>query len=275
MTQIAVDALPPPHRWAIGVEYIGTGYSGWQALKTNKSIQATLEWAVSRVADQPVTVTAAGRTDAGVHALQQVAHFDATAQRSAYAWLLGINSNLPADVSVRWIQQPAGQNAAKFHARFSAQARAYRYVIHNSRSRSALFYGRATRWPLPLDADAMNRAAQCLTGEHDFSSFRDSECQSPTAMRNLHRVEVHRIRDCVVLDVSGNAFLHHMVRNITGTLVEVGLGRRPKDWVREVLEARDRRRAGMTAPPEGLYFIGPRYPAEFALPEPPDPGFPG
>ena len=257
-------------RFAAGVEYLGTAYSGWQALSGLTTVQATLERGLGRVADHVLTVTAAGRTDAGVHALQQIIHFDTDAERSPYAWLLGTNSNLPDDISLRWVQPVP----LTFHARHSAVERSYRYVIHNQRARSALLHGRAAHWPRTLDAEAMHAAAQALIGEHDFSSFRDSQCQSPTAMRNVRRIEVFRRGDFVVLDIAGNAFLHHMVRNITGTLVEVGLGKQPCAWVAEVLAARDRTRAGMTAPAAGLYFVGPQYPAEFALPKPPMPWFP-
>jgi len=257
-------------RYAAGVEYLGTAYSGWQALAGRHTIQAELERGLGRVADHPVTITAAGRTDAGVHALQQVIHFDTDATRSEYAWLLGTNSNLPDDISLRWVRAVP----LEFHARYRAVERSYRYVIHNHRARSALLLGRAAHWPRTLDAEAMHAAAQALIGEHDFSSFRDSQCQSPTPMRNVRRIDVFRRGDFVVLDIAGNAFLHHMVRNITGTLVEVGLGKQPREWVAEVLAARDRTQAGMTAPAEGLYFVGPQYPAEFALPNPPQPWFP-
>ncbi len=257
-------------RYAAGVEYLGTAFSGWQALKGLRTVQATLEAALSRVADHPVTIVAAGRTDAGVHALQQVIHFDTDARRSDYAWLLGTNTNLSQDLNLRWIQPVADA----FHARYKAVARGYRYVIQNHRARSALLFNRAAWWPQPLDAEAMHAAAQCLIGEHDFSAFRDSQCQSPTAMRRLISIDVQRRGDFVVLDVCGNAFLHHMVRNLTGTLAEVGLGRQPPSWVAEVLASRDRKQAGMTAPAAGLYFVGPQYPAEFALPPPPAPWFP-
>lgn len=257
-------------RYAAGVEYIGTAYSGWQALQGRQTVQAALEQAIGKVANHPLEVVAAGRTDAGVHALQQIVHFDSEARRSDYAWLLGSNTNLPSDVSLRWVQPVAGH----FHARYSALARRYRYVIHNLRARSALCRERAAWWPQRLDAAAMHEAAQSLLGEQDFSAFRDSQCQSPTAMRNLHRLTVQRRGEFVVLDVVGNAFLHHMVRNISGTLLQVGMGERPVSWVAEVLASRDRRRAGITAPAAGLYFVGPEYPAEFALPEPPAPWFP-
>lgn len=268
MTQ---DAANTPQRYAAGVEYLGGAYSGWQALTSNVSVQGTIEAAISRVADHKVAITAAGRTDAGVHALQQVIHFETAARRSDYAWLLGSNSNLPPDISLRWIQPVRGD----FHARHSATARSYRYVIHNHRARSALLLGRTGWWPQMLDADAMHRAGQCLLGEQDFSAFRDSQCQSRTPMRFMKRLRVFRHGDFVVLDICANAFLHHMVRNILGTLVEVGAGKQNEGWVAEVLAGRDRRLGGMNAPPEGLYFIGPEYPAQFGLPPPPEPWFPG
>jgi tRNA pseudouridine38-40 synthase len=258
-------------RIALGVEYAGSAFSGWQTNGELRTVQLTLERALASVADHPVDVTAAGRTDAGVHALQQVVHFDSTAPRSAYAWLLGCNTRLPADLALRWVQPVADD----FHARHAARARSYRYVIHNLRARSALWDQRTAWWPQPLDAVAMHEAGQALLGERDFSAFRDSQCQSPTPMRNVHALSVRRHGDFVVLDVRANAFLHHMVRNIAGTLVEVGLGKQPVAWVGEVLRARSRPRAGMTAPAQGLYFVGPQYPAEFALPDPPRPWFPG
>lgn len=257
-------------RYAAGIEYVGTEFSGWQGLRGRRTVQAELEQALGKVAAHALVATAAGRTDAGVHALQQVVHFDSPAPRSEYAWLLGTNTNLPADLSLRWIT-PVPQ---RFHARHDALRRRYRYVIHNHRARSALLRHRAAWWPQTLDVAAMHAAAQCLLGERDFSAFRDSECQSPTAMRRLESVDVTRRGDFVVIDVCGNAFLHHMVRNITGTLALVGLGKQPVEWVADVLASRDRRRAGMTAPADGLYFVGPEYPAEFALPPPPQPWFP-
>lgn len=260
----------PVQRWAARVEYVGTAYAGWQRLAHVKSVQATLEAALSIVADHPVEAVAAGRTDAGVHALGQVVHFDTTAVRVAQAWLLGSNVHLPPDVSLRWVQ-PVD---LKFHARHKAHARRYRYVFHNSRARSALLVDRATFWPKPLDADRMHEAAQQLLGERDFSAFRDSECQSPTPMRNVSRLQVWRANEFVVIDIRANAFLHHMVRNIAGTLAEVGQGKQPVAWVAAVLESRNRALAGMTAPPEGLSFVGPEYAPEWGLPLPPEPWFP-
>jgi tRNA pseudouridine38-40 synthase len=252
-------------RWAAEVEYLGTAYSGWQAQSHVPSVQGALEAALSRVAAHPVAVAAAGRTDTGVHGFAQIVHFDSDAARSAYAWLLGTNSNLPDDIALRWVQPVR----ADFHARHSALARRYRYVIHNSRARSALLAGRATWINWTLDADAMHRAAQSLIGELDFSAFRGSECQSTTPMRCVTDIEVRRSGEFVWLGIRANAFLHHMVRNIAGTLIEVGQGKQPESWVAEVLASRDRTRAGMNAPAAGLYFVAADYPAEFGLPPPP------
>jgi tRNA pseudouridine38-40 synthase len=250
------------HRYAAGIEYAGTAFSGWQALAGRRTVQEVVEQALSRISAQPVRTITAGRTDTGVHAVQQVVHFDADAQRSEHAWLLGTNSMLPDDVAMRWIVPVPD----RFHARYGALRRRYRYVLHNHRVRSALFRYRAGWWPQMLDADAMHRAAQALVGRHDFSALRGSQCQSPTAVRTIEAISVRRSGDMLSFDVCGNAFLHHMVRNIVGTLLLVGLGKERVEWVGEVLASLDRTRAGMTAPAEGLYFMGPEYPAEFALP---------
>ncbi len=252
-------------RWAAGVAYLGTGYSGWQRLPDLVTVQGTVETALSTVANHPVQVVTAGRTDAGVHALQQVIHFDSGAARSAYAWLLGTNSLLPPTVSLAWVMPVADD----FHARFEAVSREYRYLIINQRARNALWGGRATWEMRELDAAAMHRAAQCLVGRHDFSSFRDTRCQSKTAIRELTQVVVTRDGAMIGVHVVGNAFLHHMVRNIVGSLIEVGLGRQPEAWIAALLAARDRRLAGMTAPSDGLYFVGPHYPPRFEIPVPP------
>lgn len=257
-------------RWAARVEYQGGAYSGWQRLGHLKSVQGELERALAVVADHSLEVTAAGRTDAGVHGLGQVIHFDSEAPRSAYAWTLGGNVHLPDDIALRWVQPVA----AHFHARHKALARRYRYVFLNDRARSALLAGRVSFWPRHLDEFAMHEAAQQLLGERDFSAFRDSECQSPTPFRNVSSIRVWRHGQFVVIDIRANAFLHHMVRNIAGTLAEVGQGKQPVTWVAEVLEGRVRARAGMTAPADGLYFVGPEYPPEFGLPPPPEPWFP-
>ncbi len=249
-------------RWAAGVEYRGTAYAGWQLQRHAPSVQGELQAALSKVADHPVEVFAAGRTDAGVHGFAQVIHFDSPARRSDHGWLLGTNSGLPPDIALRWVQPVR----ADFHARHSAHSRAYRYLIHNARSRSALLHGRSAWVAWNLDAAAMDLAARALLGEQDFSAFRDAECQSPTPMRRVHQIAVWRKDDLVVIDIRANAFLHHMVRNIAGSLIEVGGGRRPVRWIAEVLASRQRILAGMNAPACGLYFVDVRYPAEFAIP---------
>ncbi len=260
-------------RVAIGVQYDGSGFRGWQTQGPGvRTVQACLERALARVADHPVSVTCAGRTDAGVHGLGQVAHFDTGAQRSPRAWVLGGNAHLPADLSLNW----ACTVPDEFHARFSAQARRYRYLILNRAQRAALWRNRAAYCYRPLDAGRMHAAGQMLIGEHDFSSFRAAECQARHPVRALHVLNVFRQGpDGVVLEVEANAFLHHMVRNIAGVLMAIGAGERPVDWAREVLEQRDRTRAGVTAPAEGLYLLAVRYPACFALPAAADsmPGF--
>lgn len=258
-------------RWAAGVEYLGTRYSGWQRQDHAPSIQQEVERVLSAVADHPVKVTAAGRTDAGVHALNQVIHFDSTAARAPHAWLFGGNSQLPRDISLRWVQAVE----TDFHARYRATARSYRYVMWSGRARSALLEGRVCWLIEPLDAERMHRAAQALVGEHDFSAFRDADCQSKTPVRNLHALTVRKQGDFTVLDVRGNAFLHHMVRNIAGVLMAIGQGKQPESWTREVLESRSRAKGGVTAVAGGLCFLGPEYPARFALPPAPAAWFPG
>jgi tRNA pseudouridine38-40 synthase len=252
-------------RWAAEVEYVGTRYSGWQSQPHAISVQGEIETVLSRVAAQPIAISAAGRTDAGVHGYAQIIHFDSTAERSPYAWLLGSNSQLPSDISLRWVQTVRDD----FHARHSAVARRYRYVIHNHRARSALLNDRVAWLKWPLDAEPMHRAAQALIGELDFSAFRGAQCQSSTPMRCVTDISVYRSGEFVLLDIRANAFLHHMVRNIAGTLMEVGSGRRPEAWVKEVLDSRDRTQAGMNAAAEGLYLVAADYPAEFGIPAAP------
>ena len=238
-------------RVAVGVEYDGAGLLGWQSQKDGPSVQAFLEEALGRVADHPVRVVGAGRTDAGVHATGQVAHFDTGAERSPRAWVLGANTALPDGVSVRWAR-PVGPD---FHARFSARARAYSYLVLNRDARPALDGRRAWWVHRPLDAGRMHEAGACLVGEHDFSAFRAAECQSKSPVRRVLGLRVRRAGDFLRLDVVANAFVHHMVRNIVGTLAAVGRGDRPVEWVEEVLDGRDRRLGGVTAPPEGLYLV--------------------
>jgi tRNA pseudouridine38-40 synthase len=249
-------------RFAAGLEYDGRGYSGWQFQPGLKTVQDEVQRAFSRVADAPVDCVCAGRTDAGVHASAQVVHFDTTAMRSERGWRLGANSYLPSDVSVAWLREVPAQ----FHARYSATARSYRYVIFNRDSRSALAAGRATWERRPLDAARMNEAAQVLVGEHDFSAFRAIECQSKSPVRRVERVAVTRGADRIELAITANAFLHHMVRNVAGLLLSVGHGESPPDRVAAVLASRDRKTNAATAPPDGLYLENVRYPPEFGLP---------
>lgn len=250
-------------RIALGVEYDGTDFRGWQVQQKGvRTVQGCLEGALSQVADHPVQVICAGRTDAGVHGAGQVVHFDTQAQRSLRSWILGGNSNLPDDISALWAQLMP----ETFHARFSALARRYRYVIFNRAFRSALHRQRATWLHRPIDVEPMQEAAQYLIGEHDFTSFRALECQAKSPVRTIYHLDVERDGDFVIVEVEANAFLHRMVRNIAGILMTIGMGTRPAAWARQVLEFRDRTLGGVTAPPEGLYLTHVHYPAEFSLP---------
>jgi tRNA pseudouridine38-40 synthase len=252
-------------RIAVGIEYDGSAYAGWQAQAQLTTIQSLTEHALGRVAAEPVALTAAGRTDAGVHALGQVAHFDTRAQRSARSWVLGANSELPRTVSLSW----ALEVPKHFHARYCAEARTYRYLILNRTARSALYAQRAAWVHRPLDPAAMGEAARSLVGEHDFSAFRAAECQAKSPIRRLERLEVGRRGDFVVIEATANAFLHHMMRNIAGLLIAVGKGDAPPAWAQQVLAGRDRTLAAATAPAAGLYLIAVRYPAAFGLPAAP------
>jgi tRNA pseudouridine38-40 synthase len=249
-------------RIALGVEYDGTDFLGWQRLDRGRTAQGVLEQALTFVAAAPVAVTCAGRTDAGVHARCQVVHFEPPVERADRSWLLGANSRLPDDVCVRWIQRMPDD----FHARFSARARRYRYTLLNRRVRPALD-ARYVAWERrPLDAARMQQAAAHLLGEHDFNAFRTAACQAPNPVRTVHALSVTREDEHIHFDIQANAFLHHMVRNIVGSLLPVGLGEREPDWVGEVLTGRDRNRAGPTAPSQGLTFVCPLYPAQWQLP---------
>lgn len=249
-------------RIALGIEYDGTAYNGWQRQGAGTGVQEPVEAALSEVADETLTVVCAGRTDAGVHASGQVIHFDTVADRSDRGWLLGANTNLPDDISVRWAHRVSDD----FHARFSATARSYRYRILNRLQRSALYRSRAWWVHEPLNLDAMQAASAALLGEHDFSAFRAAGCQASHARRDVTVLELRRDGDWVWLEISANAFLMHMVRNIMGTLVAVGKGEQPPGWVAEVLAGRDRKVGGITAPAHGLTLVSVRYPAEFGLP---------
>lgn len=258
------ERLSEAHRVALGVEYDGSGFSGWQTqLDPHLStVQETLEKALSQVADQPITVLCAGRTDAGVHASGQVVHFDTTAERPLKAWVLGANALLPKSLAVQWAQAVP----ADFHARFSAQSRRYRYLIANTPVRPAMHACFLTHHVRALDADAMHAAGQLLLGERDFSSYRAAACQSRTPMRCITELTVQRQGSTVSVEIEANAFLLHMVRNIVGTLLEIGEGRKPPAWAGELLALRDRTKAAPTAPAAGLALIAVRYPDRYALP---------
>jgi len=249
-------------RIALNVEYDGTDFCGWQTQKDCRSVQQEVERAVSTVADQPVSVVCAGRTDTGVHASGQIIHFDVDVIRKERNWVLGCNANLPRDVSISWAKEVKDD----FHARFSATARSYRYVILNRMTRSAIYRNRVSWHHQPLDEIRMNMAAKSFLGEQDFTSFRALACQAKHAVRMMHEINVERKGDFIIIDVRANAFLHHMVRNIAGTLIAIGEGEQDIGWVQELLDAKDRAQAGITAPPHGLYLVNVEYPSEFELP---------
>ncbi|MDF0535423.1 tRNA pseudouridine(38-40) synthase TruA [Shewanella yunxiaonensis] len=249
-------------RIALGVEYDGSGYFGWQKQAEVDSVQGQLERALSIVANEPIELQCAGRTDAGVHATGQVVHFDTTAIRNDGAWTLGVNANLPDNIAVRWMKVVPED----FHARFSATARRYRYIIYNHNFRPGILRLGVSHYHGELDVAKMHEAAQYLLGENDFTSFRAVQCQSKTPFRNLHRISVSRQGMYVIVDVEANAFLHHMVRNIVGSLLEVGLGNQPVDWLGQLLALKDRTKAAATAKPHGLYLVHVTYPEHFNLP---------
>lgn len=254
----------PTRRLAVGIEYDGTRYAGWQHQPGLATIQDSVQKALSAVADHPVTVAAAGRTDAGVHACAQVAHFDTRAERPVRGWVLGANSHLPPDIAINW----AMEVEPSFHARYTAQGRSYRYCMLRRATRPAILRDRVCWTRATLHVEAMHDAAQALVGEHDFSSFRAVECQSTTALRHVDSITVRGEGPLVVMEISANSYLHHMVRNIAGTLMQVGAGEHPPAWVSEILAAKDRSRAGITAPASGLYLWRVRYPPSLQVPEP-------
>ena len=248
-------------RLALMIEYDGSQFHGWQAQDGLRTVQQLLEDALSQVAAHPVNVVCAGRTDTGVHATKQVVHFDAQHERQMRSWIYGANSNLPKDICVRFAKEVSDD----FHARFSALSRRYQYVICNTPIRPSLQRSYVTWQYRQLDHRLMQAAAQTLVGEYDFTSFRSIECQSKTPMRNIMDLQITRQGDLIIIDITANAFLHHMVRNIAGVLMTVGTGRKPVSWVEEVLNAKDRRLGSETAPPYGLYLVSVTYPPEFNL----------
>jgi tRNA pseudouridine38-40 synthase len=260
---VSTEPLPAGQRLALTIEYNGACFSGWQLQQGSSviTVQGVLENALQEVAAAPVRLACAGRTDAGVHATNQVVHFDAPSARSASAWQRGGNANLPGNVVIKH----AVAVPPEFHARFSARSRRYRYVILNTPVRSALAPSQLTWVRHSLDVQRMNEEAQALLGERDFSSFRAASCQSSTAMRHVDFVEVRRYGDLLVVDIQANAFLHHMVRNIVGALVAAGRGLLP-DGIAHLLSLRDRTQAPATAPPNGLYLVGVGYPDVDSIP---------
>jgi tRNA pseudouridine38-40 synthase len=250
-------------RIAVGIEYDGSQFCGWQ-MQTHgtRTVQHELQKALSKVADHPVKLTCAGRTDTGVHATAQVAHFDTTSDRQLKAWVMGSNVYLPDDINVNWAKEVGDD----FSARFSARMRGYRYIILNRKARSAL-YSHQVSWIYdPLNIKAMHEAAQALLGKQDFSSFRSSVCQADHAIRIMDSISVMGTGDFIYIDVRANAFLHHMVRNIVGSLLMVGRGEQQVNWIAELLALKDRTKAGPTASAEGLYLIAVEYPPEYGLP---------
>ena len=249
-------------RIALAVEYDGSPFCGWQYQDHSPSVQETVEKALSKVANHFVRVTCAGRTDTGVHATEQIIHFDTEAVREDHQWVFGANANLPDSISILWARRVSDA----FHARFSAIRRRYRYAILNRRIRPALLAHRVVWEYRPLDVARMLEAATYLIGEHDFSSYRALACQAKSPVRTLYQLDVKRQGELISLDLEANAFLHHMVRNIAGVLMTIGAGEQAPGWAKEVLERRDRTLGGVTAPAGGLYLTGVEYPDEFELP---------
>ena len=250
-------------RVAVGIEYDGSKFSGWQFQENGVSVQEKVEQAIAFVANHPVRVMCAGRTDAGVHALGQVIHFDTESQRSERSWVFGCNANLPRAVAVLWAREVDDA----FNARFSARKRRYRYVIFNRQVRPTFLDKRVTWDHRPLDVERMAQGAAHLLGEHDFSAYRATHCQAKSPFRTVHQLSVSRKDDLVIIDIVANAFLHHMVRNIAGVLMAIGAGEQPVSWSKQVLESRARESGGVTAPPYGLYLVDVEYESRFDLPK--------
>ncbi len=250
-------------RLALGVSYLGQAYQGWQSQASGHTVQDRLESALSSFATQPISTVCAGRTDAGVHGLMQVVHFDTEVNREIVSWVRGTNTFLPPDIAVQWAQLVPHT----FHARFCAISRRYAYVLLESPVRPALESGRAGWVFRPLNGDAMREATSYLLGEHDFSSFRASSCQARSPVKILKKIEISRRGAYWRFEFEGNAFLHHMIRNIMGCLVRIGQGGEPAQWMKEVLAARNRDAAAPTFSPDGLYFLGPLYEAHWELPQ--------
>ena len=248
--------------FALGIEYDGSDYHGWQSQEELATIQGKLEQALSTIADAPIKVICAGRTDRGVHAVGQVVNFSTEIARPERAWLFGGNRYLPTDIGIQWVK-PVPDT---FSARFDALSRRYQYIIYNHTVRNALYATRMTWQCRPLNVEAMHIAAQFLVGEHDFQSYRAQSCQAKSSIREIYEISVQRRDNLVIIDIHANAFLHHMVRNITGVLMRIGVNEQPPVWAKEVLLAKDRTIADVTAPPHGLYLMRVTYPEHYQFP---------
>lgn len=259
-------SIPPLKRIVLGLQYDGGPWQGWQTQPHRQTVQDVLEAALEKFCRQPLPTTCAGRTDAGVHASGQVVHFDTNASRELFSWVRGVNAFLPSSIAVRWAAEVEGGEQG-FHARFSALTRTYHYLIYNHSVRSPLWSGQAGWVFRPLDADSMHLAAQALVGEHDFSAFRAAECQASSPVRAMRSITVVRRGDLLVVSLKANAFLHHMVRNIVGSLIQVGSGNRPPAWIADLLAGRNRELAAPTFSPDGLYLAKVDYDARWGLPD--------
>ncbi|WP_119969623.1 MULTISPECIES: tRNA pseudouridine(38-40) synthase TruA [Shewanella] len=252
-------------RVALGVEYDGSQYFGWQRQKEVVSVQEKIEAALSSIANESIEIICAGRTDSGVHGTGQVVHFDTQSTRQMSAWTLGVNAKLPDDIAIRWAKEVDDT----FHARFSATARRYRYIIDNSEFRPGILRHGLSHYHYALDHQLMHQAAQLFVGEHDFTSFRALQCQAHSPVRTIEFVNVTRQGAFIIVDIKANAFLHHMVRNIVGTLIEIGQSNQKVEWVNELLALKDRKFAAPTSKPNGLYLVDVTYPEHYELPKPP------
>ncbi|UOD30623.1 tRNA pseudouridine(38-40) synthase TruA [Massilia violaceinigra] len=253
-------------RIALGVQYDGTAFNGYQKQPDRNTVQDRLEIALEKFARVELGTTCAGRTDTGVHALEQVVHFDTGIARSMQSWVRGVNTFLPDSIAVRWATEVPEHPGQEFHARFAAFARTYHYVLYNNPIRSPLLAGRAGWVFRPLDVDLMRAAAQCLVGTHDFSAFRSSQCQAKSPVKQMHAVHIERHGEVIVFTLRASAFLHHMVRNLIGSLIYVGQGRHTPAWMKDVLEGRDRNDAAPTFMPDGLYLARIDYDPKWGLP---------
>ncbi|MBR7800307.1 tRNA pseudouridine(38-40) synthase TruA [Undibacterium fentianense] len=257
------------NRIILGIEYLGLNYQGWQTQPSGNTIQDVLEMALEKFAKVPIQTFCAGRTDAGVHAVEQIVHFDTELNREMYSWVNGVNAFLPSDIAVKWARQIHIQREDQhaFHARFSAYARTYHYLVHNANIRSSIWSGRAGWCFRPLDLELMQQGAEFLLGEHDFTVFRAAACQAKSPVKNMYDVQIRKQGELIIFSLRANAFLHHMVRNIVGSLIFVGMERRDPVWIKQLLVDKDRSQAAPTFMPDGLYLAKIDYDSRWRLPE--------